>query len=246
MKSLFAGLAVVVLFGAGCLELRSKATTSDDNRAIESLDGLPGTPCDEVTMVLVGSIDGSLRFCIDRFEAGIDSGALGNAHQGVDDSDTSLDGTTLAKATVGLAATPATAVSWYQAKAACLNAGKRLCTQAEWELACGSHNSAPYPYGDTYNDTACNGFFNYNGDNPAPTGSFATCGSAFGVYDMSGNVEEWLDTAAESIRGSGTFNHRLFRGGSFRGNRRSLGCVGEEFHDAPGGGAEDRGFRCCK
>lgn len=214
--------------------------------AITTLDNLPGEACGTPLMVLARFNNSDQTFCIDRFEASIDGARLGNAHQaGGDDTSSTTDGTTEAVATVDLGVTAATGLTWYQAKAACENAGKRLCSQAEWEQACRGLSAFVYPYGDTYDETACRGFFYDTDAAPAVTGSLHTCGSVFGVYDMSGNLEEWVDGLAERVPGSGIFNDRAVRGGSFRSNREALRCVGSEFRAAPGTSADNRGFRCC-
>ncbi|MBC7793970.1 MAG: SUMF1/EgtB/PvdO family nonheme iron enzyme, partial [Clostridia bacterium] len=154
------------------------------------------------------------------------------------------DGTTQAKATVGLRATPATQVSFYQALAACEKAGKRLCTVEEWERACRGPESFVYPYGDTVDAKACNGFYN-DVTIPLVTGSLDMCGSAYGVYDLSGNVAEWTASATERIPGSGIFNDRAVRGGSYQANAAGLRCVGDEYHNPPTTVRADLGFRCC-
>jgi formylglycine-generating enzyme required for sulfatase activity len=215
------------------------------NRAIGSIDEIPATFCDQTLMVQVRWPD-STYFCMDAFEASLDGGARGNAHQANNnDLALTLDGSTTAKATVGLHADPATGVSWYQAKAACENAGKRLCTLAEWERACRGPGSWIYPYGDLVDQTACNGFYNFSDDNPLPTGSLRTCGSYFGAFDLSGNLSEWTDTPAARVPGSDVLNDRAVRGGSYNGNDVALRCVGEEYRDAPSSTLAERGFRCC-
>jgi hypothetical protein len=240
----------VVLFwiaaGASCTEEREPTPPGDQDPPpppVESLEDLPGEACGDASMVWVTRPDES-RFCIDRFEAALGAGDAGDLHQGADDTDLSTNGSTTAAARVELGQTPAR-VSWYQAKAACENAGKRLCTLEEWETACRGPNALVYPYGDTISDDACRGFFNYPERTPEATGSLASCESPWGVYDMSGNVEEWTATAVPRIPGSATLSDRAVRGGSYKSNSNALACIGDEFHEAPGSADEDRGFRCC-
>lgn len=217
------------------------------NTPITPGESLPGEPCNTAGMVRVEGFEAAPAFCIDRYEASLDGGALGNAHQSSgDDAATALDGSTQARARVALGVPPSTNISWYQAKAACTNAGKRLCTLAEWERACRGPDANLYPYGDTVDHEACNGFFQPFKQEPANTGAFRDCGSAYGAFDMSGNVEEWTATAVEATPGSGVPDARALRGGSFRSNSKALACVGPEFHAAPGSTAADRGFRCCR
>jgi hypothetical protein len=231
------------LVGPGCGE-RFRVPDPAEPPRITSLDGLPGESCGTPLMVVVTDAEGA-RFCIDRFESALDDGALGHAAQGVSDADPSLDGSTTAKAVVALGVLPRAGLSWYQAKAACLNAGKRLCTLEEWERACRGTLALLYPYGDAVDDVACNGFFNYPAPKPAHTGAMPACGSAYGVYDLSGNLEEWTDSAVARIPGGAILDDRAIRGGGFRANARALSCVGDEFHAAPATSGDDRGFRCC-
>ena len=213
-------------------------------KEITDLTGLPGDSCGTELMVWVARQDGS-RFCIDRFEASYGDGALGDAMQGADDTDNSLNDSTSAAASVNLGVKPANGVSWYQARALCENAGKRLCSRADWERACRGPQALIYPYGDSINDQACNGFFNYPPDKPAVTGSLNTCASTCGAYDMSGNLEEWVFDAVPRVPGTAPLVDRLLRGGSFKSNSNALACIGDEFHAPPGSSDVDRGFRCC-
>ncbi len=239
-------LLIVACLLCACGERRHRDAPPEPEN-VTTLEGLPGTPCGSPLMVVVSYADSTQgTFCIDRFEASLDGGTLGNAHQaGGDDLSDSTDGSTKAAATVNLAIKPAASVSWYQAKAACKNAGKRLCTIEEWERACRGPAGLVYPYGDDMDEKACQGFFAFPEERPEVTGSLKSCGSAFGVYDMSGNVEEWTASAAERVPGSLVFNDRAVRGGSFKSNVSALACVGPEFHEAPGSADVDRGFRCC-
>lgn len=80
---------------------------------------------------------------------------------------------------------PSRYVNWFQAQQACANVGKRLPTNAEWQLAvAGSPDSFP-PGG-------CNAGPNSSGQ-PVPTdGSAPFCQSRWGMNDMVGNLSEWV------------------------------------------------------
>jgi len=73
-----------------------------------------------------------------------------------------------------------------QARDACASRGKRLCTEREWRAACGS---LAYPYGPSYQEASCVSRVGA----AAATGSLASCQSAAGGYDFSGNVAEWAE-----------------------------------------------------
>jgi hypothetical protein len=74
--------------------------------------------------------------------------------------------------------TPSTLMTWFQAAAAARNAGKRLPSNAEWQVAAlGTPDGAP---------CIVNG-----GGPPRPTGT-AGCVSDVGAFDMVGNVWEWV------------------------------------------------------
>lgn len=209
---------------------------------VVDLDEAPGIPCGSALMVQIG--EGSDHFCIDRFEAGLNGILLGNPDQGVDAVDRSTDGSTVAIATVGLQLPPRAGLTWYQASAACENAGKRLCTVEEWERACRGPGLLVYPYGDEVDQSACNGFFKLEGE-ALPAGSLNSCGSAEGVYDLSGNVAEWVSDSVPRVPGTEVLNDRAIRGGSFNSNFSALRCVGDEFHAPPTEARDDLGFRCC-
>ena len=82
--------------------------------------------------------------------------------------------------------TPSSFITWFQAQQACANAGKRLLTNAEWQMAAAG---TPDP-GTDDETTDCN----VSGPPFAktPTGSRSKCKSNYEVFDMVGNVWEWV------------------------------------------------------
>ena len=121
---------------------------------------------------------------------------------------------------------PSRFISWFQAQQACAGAGKRLLTNAEWQMAAAR---TPDP-GDSPGPNDCN----TNSSGPALTGSRTGCVSRWGVFDMVGNlserVEDWVPQSAscvdELFSGTGDANcfagaetaygpAALLRGGSF-------------------------------
>jgi len=101
-------------------------------------------------------------------------------------------------------------ISWFQAAQMCANAGKRLCTNAEWQTAAsgtpdpGAGTAADHgPYADV--SVACNvasdpggGPYSTGTGAPANARAHRDCVSRFGAYDMIGNLWEWVaDWAVE-------------------------------------------------
>ncbi|HYQ18452.1 MAG TPA: SUMF1/EgtB/PvdO family nonheme iron enzyme [Polyangiaceae bacterium] len=153
-------------------------------------------------------------------------------------------------------------MSGVMARRVCENAGKRLCTASEWVTACKGQSGAKFPYGAQYRDGVCNVFreshpavilygdasknhldprLNLTEDAAGPllrkTGASAGCRSEWGqdaVYDMVGNLDEWVDDA-----------HGAFQGGFFSRSTRE-GCDSRisvhpnDYFDY------SLGVRCCK
>jgi hypothetical protein len=90
-------------------------------------------------------------------------------------------------------APPSRCITWFQANQACLLSGKRLLTNREWQGAvAGTPDAGVADDGATTCVTSAVG--------PASTGSRARCKSAWGAFDMIGNVSEWVgDWADRSV-----------------------------------------------
>jgi formylglycine-generating enzyme required for sulfatase activity len=80
---------------------------------------------------------------------------------------------------------PTACITWLQANQACLLSGKRLITNREWQ---GAAAGTPDP-GTDNGTTDCN--ISAAGA-PVDTGSRSSCKSSWGVFDMVGNVSEWV------------------------------------------------------
>jgi formylglycine-generating enzyme required for sulfatase activity len=163
---------------------------------------------------------------------------------------------------------PAWMVNWYEAQATCEARGKRLCWASEWTAACEGPDHTPFPYGWERNHDACNmdnfyieprkpgpkaQFFFYSKekdvafrelsrlDESVPSGSMEGCRSGFGVYDMTGNMDEWVvsdEPPREKSKWSG------LKGGAW-GHVRSQ-CRPMTFSHEPEFHYYFVGFRCCR
>jgi hypothetical protein len=89
---------------------------------------------------------------------------------------------------------PSRFMSWFQAQRFCMNNGKRLLTNAEWQ---GAALGTPDP-GATPGANDCN----TNSADPTGTGTRSNCRSWAGVYDAIGNVWEWAADWFAGTRGT--------------------------------------------
>ncbi len=94
--------------------------------------------------------------------------------------------------------TPSAFNTWFQAQQACANVGKRLPTNAEWQMAAAG---TPDTGGADDGSTTCNTDFLEPG--VSLTGSRENCVSNFGAFDMVGNLTEWV---ADWIQDNGDFD----------------------------------------
>jgi hypothetical protein len=89
---------------------------------------------------------------------------------------------------------PSACIDWFQAAQACRLSGKRLATNLEWQDA-----AAGTPDPDTNNGTTdCN---LSTAATIVNTGSRSNCKSSWGVFDMVGNVYEWVADWADRANG---------------------------------------------
>ncbi len=142
---------------------------------------------------------------------------------------------------------PARCISWYQARRACENSGKSLCSAQQWTLACQGKQCATYPYGDDFVWDVCN-YINTFDDlfRILPSESMEGCISDYGAVDISGNIWEMDSSGNGHVRG-GAFNCNEGAAPTLESCVHSQlfgDLLGEE--GEPTGYRNNVGFRCCK
>ena len=128
---------------------------------------------------------------------------------------------------------PVVGVSWFDARAYCLwlsmlsGEEYRLPTEQEWEWAAGGRREETgkvlqvkkYPWGDKPEPTANHANFNENEGATTPVGRYPDGSTPEGLYDMAGNVWEWMDDWYDDDR-----DMKALRGGSWYGTPGYLRC----------------------
>ncbi len=160
-------------------------------------------------------------------------------------------------------AVPQGYLSYYDAKRACEGAGKRLCSQDEWVFACKGKAQTKFPYGPDYRAGACNVYRPFHpaavlhanaslghrdprlnlvsegGKDPLLrlTGATPSCASDWGtgkLYDMVGNLDEWVDAEPPGV------SRRLYYAHDHAGCEAKVSSHAAIYYDY------STGVRCCK
>ncbi len=174
-----------------------------------------------------------MRFCVDRYEHPNKKGEL-----------------------------PSLLVSWTEAKLKCEELGKRLCTEQEFNFACEGEAMLPFTYGYIRDPQKCSidkayrkrtkKLFRYEKcmqrpackdhlaelDQRLAAGSLPDCVSPFGVFDMNGNINEWVELPGKK------YPDRSGLKGGWWGPVRGRCRPTVDFHKEDDFGYEE-GFRCC-
>jgi formylglycine-generating enzyme len=148
-------------------------------------------------------------------------------------------------------------IQFPEAQQLCQDQGKRLCSETEWTFACEGEEALPYPYGYVRDDSICvidKPFIAFSEKNMYPrhqasieldklwqgetSGSRPLCKSPFGVYDLTGNVDEW--TVKDRREGK----YKSILKGGYWGRVRTR-CRPSTRNHGEGHIFYQQGFRCC-
>jgi sulfatase modifying factor 1 len=150
--------------------------------------------------------------------------------------------------------------NFYQAQVKCAAAGKRMCTESEWTMACEGPEMKPFPYGYKRDPKKCNG--DHPWDAPkmnkvaardpgelarlwrgVPSGSQPECVSDHGVHDLPGNTDEVVANEHLGNDWKGKFSSVHTGGPWYRGVRNQ--CRPKIYTHDEGFYYYYLGFRCC-
>lgn len=147
---------------------------------------------------------------------------------------------------------PVVGVNWDQSQAYCSWIQGNLPTEAQWEKAARGANGNPYPWGNAAPTCGLLNFANCYG-RTTHVDTYADGKSPFGLYDMAGNVFEWIfdlydanyysQSPAENPTGPASGKYRVVRGSSFETDDVQIASAIRRYNEQTDTG-RDIGFRC--
>lgn len=147
---------------------------------------------------------------------------------------------------------PVVGVNWDQAQAYCSWVQGSLPTEAQWEKAARGLSGNPYPWGTSNPSCDLLNFANCSGRTSNVT-VYEIGKSAFGLFDMAGNVFEWVSdwydpnyysqSPSANPTGPESGEYRVIRGSSFETLDSQVALAIRRFNERQDSG-RDVGFRC--
>lgn len=152
---------------------------------------------------------------------------------------------------------PVIFVDWNQADAYCAWRDASLPTEAQWEKAARGDDGRTYPWGEEISCSQANYFdgSKYCVGNTTEIGSYESGKSPYGMYDMAGNVWEWVNDWYDSYYyasspssnplGPVSGQYRVLRGGSWGGFDNYVRSAYRDGY-SPVSFNDNVGFRCAR
>ena len=151
---------------------------------------------------------------------------------------------------------PVVQVSWNDAQAYAKWAAKRLPTEAEWEKAARGTDGKKWPWDNNFdlNIDGVTAHANIGSDGPLPVGCFPTGISPYRLYNLTGNVQEWVTdwyasnyyarSPRNNPKGPETGKFRVIRGGSWKEFKSYQVLSTNRAYQVPDYSSNFVGFRC--
>jgi len=148
---------------------------------------------------------------------------------------------------------PVTKISWYEAADYCYLTGKTLPSEAQWERAAGNDDGCYFFWGHDFdpNNNQARGGLKLR-DNTKPVGSYPP--NKYGIYDMAGNVWEWVSDwysagyhfpeFLHNPKGPSSGVMKVRRGGSWSDSIKAMATGYRDWSYPLSRGFNDIGFRC--
>jgi formylglycine-generating enzyme required for sulfatase activity len=102
----------------------------------------------------------------------------------------------------------------------------RLPTEAEWELACKGTNNSIFSGTNTKSEASQFAVFSVTSSKKSPKSVASKTANSFGLYDLSGNVYEWVE---QTVPYQVDSKKNVLKGGSWTSSAMATRCSHRAF-----------------